>query len=300
MRKIKIITDSCSDLNGELLEKYDIDYGRMYTVDQGKETEASLTWEHFSPKELYDKIRNGSRITTTQVPMQEFMRIFKKYLDQDYDIIYIACSSKQSSSVNTGTVAAKDILKDYPDARIECIDSLNACIGEGILAMHASELVTAGKTFDEIVSEINGMRNNIQEFIAPVSLEYMKRAGRVKASKAFMGNLFNVKPILISDADGVQTPIKKAKGRKQSMEEIVNLMAEAITEPETRTIYIANADCSEEDINYVREQIKAKIKCKDIVPITIGPIIGASIGPDAIGVWSIGKEITYRVGEAKA
>ena len=169
-----------------------------------------------------------------------------------------------------------------------------------MLAIRASELVSEGKSFDEIVSEINGIRNNVQEFVTPVSLEYMKRAGRVKASKAFMGNLMGVKPILISDADGVQTPIKKAKGRKQSMEEIVNLMAEDITEPEKRTIYIANADCKQEEIDYIRDLIKQKINCKDIVPITIGPIIGASIGPDAIGVWSFGKEITYRVGEAKA
>lgn len=298
MRKIKIITDSCSDLSGELLEKYDIDYGRMYTVDQGKETEASLTWEHYTPKELYDKIRNGARITTTQVPMQEFMRIFKKYLDEGYDIIYIACSSKQSSSVNTGTVAAKDILKDYPDAKIACIDALNASIGEGLLAIHASELVSQGKGFDEIVNEINGMRNNVQEFITVHSLEYMKRAGRVKASAAFFGNLMGVKPILISDADGVQTPCKKVRGRKQSLEEIVNLLADAMDAPEDKTVYIMHADANEEEINYVKDLIKQKIKCKDIAVLTIGPIIGASIGPDALGVWGLGKEITYRVSEA--
>ena len=76
MAKVKIITDSCSDLSGELLQKYDIDYAKMRTVYDGKESEASLLWDGFSAKEFYDLMREGKRITTTQVPIQEFERVF--------------------------------------------------------------------------------------------------------------------------------------------------------------------------------------------------------------------------------
>lgn len=44
MRKVKIITDSCADLSAEQLEKYDIDYARMSTIEDGKESPALLTW----------------------------------------------------------------------------------------------------------------------------------------------------------------------------------------------------------------------------------------------------------------
>lgn len=81
MNKVKIITDSCSDLSGELLTKYDIDYAKMTTVCEGVQQEASLLWEYYSPKELYDKIRNGIRVTTTQVPPEEFTRIFDLYIN---------------------------------------------------------------------------------------------------------------------------------------------------------------------------------------------------------------------------
>ncbi|MBR6102394.1 MAG: DegV family protein [Ruminococcus sp.] len=299
MRPIKILTDSCSDMSGELLEKYDIDYARMNTVRAGKETEASLTWEYYTPKELYDIMRGGERVTTTQVPVNEFMRIFGKYLDLGFDIIYIGCSLKQSGSVNTGKVAAADILKKYPDAKITCIDSLNACIGEGILAIYASELAAEGKGYDEIVEAVNARRNNVVEYVTVHSLDALKRAGRVKASSAFFGNLMGVKPILISDADGVQTPIKKVRGRANSLEEMVSMMAENMIEPEKQYVYLAHADCSQEELDSIRGMIKAKIPCKGIVTVYIGPIIGASIGPDAIGLWAFGKEITYRVGEAK-
>ena len=129
MRKIKIVTDSCSDLKKSIREKYDIDYLQMFTVRDAKETPASLDWEYYSPKDLYDTIRDGNRVTTTQVPAVNFENGFKKFLDEGFDIVYIACSSKLSGSVNTGRKVAEEMLKDYPDATIRCVDSLNACGG---------------------------------------------------------------------------------------------------------------------------------------------------------------------------
>lgn len=294
MNKVKIITDSCSDLSGELLTKYDIDYAKMTTVCEGVQQEASLLWEYYSPKELYDKIRNGIRVTTTQVPPEEFTRIFDLYIN-DYDIVYIGCSTKQSGSVNTAAVIAKQYKEKYPDSSIYCIDSLNASIGEGMLAIKAAEMRDEGKSAKEIFDSVSAMRNNVREFITVHTLEYLRRCGRVKATAAFFGNLMGVKPILISDANGAQTPVKKVKGRKNSFAEIVNLMKENITDSENQTIYLVHADCDPAEIEALKNDTLSKIKCKDVLPLYIGPIIGASVGPDAIGLFAFGTEVTYAV-----
>lgn len=294
MNKVKIITDSCSDLSGELLTKYDIDYAKMTTVCEGVQQEASLLWEYYSPKELYDKIRNGIKVTTTQVPPEEFTRIFDLYIN-DYDIVYIGCSTKQSGSVNTAAVIAKQYKEKYPDSSIYCIDSLNASIGEGMLAIKAAEMRDEGKSAKEIFDSVSAMKNNVREFITVHTLEYLRRCGRVKATAAFFGNLMGVKPILISDANGVQTPVKKVKGRKNSFAEIVNLMKENITDSENQTIYLVHADCDPAEIEALKNETLSKIKCKDVLPLYIGPIIGASVGPDAIGLFAFGTEVTYAV-----
>lgn len=294
MNKVKIITDSCSDLSGELLIKYDIDYAKMTTVCEGVQQEASLLWEYYSPKELYDKIRNGIRVTTTQVPPEEFTRIFDLYIN-DYDIVYIGCSTKQSGSVNTAAVIAKQYKEKYPDSSIYCIDSLNASIGEGMLAIKAAEMRDEGKSAKEIFDSVSAMRNNVREFITVHTLEYLRRCGRVKATAAFFGNLMGVKPILISDANGAQTPVKKVKGRKNSFAEIVDLMKENITDSENQTIYLVHADCDPAEIEALKNETLSKIKCKDVLPLYIGPIIGASVGPDAIGLFAFGTEVTYAV-----
>ena len=118
MRPVKILTDTCSDMPRDLRQKYDIDYVMMNTVRNGKETPASIDWEFFSAKELYDVIRGGERVTTTMVPPTEFQKYFRAELEKGNDIVYVACASKMTGSVNVGRVEAENILKEYPGATL--------------------------------------------------------------------------------------------------------------------------------------------------------------------------------------
>ena len=297
MRKVKIITDSCADINSELLEKYNIDFAKMSTVEDGTESPALLTWTPEEAHRLYETIRSGKRITTAQVSVEEFNSLFGKYLDEGYDIVYIACSSKQSGSVNTGFVTAQKLLANYPDAKIYCIDSLNASLGEGMLAVEAAKLAMQGKSADEINEEILAIRKNINQFVTVHTLDHLKKAGRVSASSAFFGNLMGVKPILVSDVNGVQIAIKKVKGRQTSFREIVSLLKEAVAGKENVTVYIAHADCAENEVEALVNLVKSEIAPDNIHVGYIGPIIGASIGPDAVGVWALGNPVTYTAEE---
>ena len=71
MRKVKIITDSCADLSAEQLEKYDIDYARMSTIEDGKESPALLTWTPAEAHRLYETIR--SSLVNRRFKIKNFM-----------------------------------------------------------------------------------------------------------------------------------------------------------------------------------------------------------------------------------
>lgn len=295
MRNVKIITDSCGDLDGELLEKYNIDYCEMSVIEDGNVAPAKLTWTREEAHRLYETIRGGKRITTAQTTAETFTEVFTRYLNEGCDIVYIGCSSKQSGSVHTGQVVAEKLLPDYPDAKIYCIDSLNASIGEGMLAIEAAKWAKNGKSATEISDHILAVQKNVQQFVTVHTLEHLRKAGRVSASSAFFGNLMGVKPILISDVNGTQTPIKKVRGRQNSLKEIVAQLKENITDPENQTIYIAHADCDMAEVDALVNMVKTEIPCRDVFVGMIGPIIGASVGPDAVGVWGFGKPVTYEV-----
>ncbi|MBQ6387118.1 MAG: DegV family protein [Ruminococcus sp.] len=288
MRKVKIVTDSCSDLKKSIREKYDIDYLQMYTVRDGKETAASLDWEYYSPKELYDTIRDGNRVTTTQVPAVNFERGFKQFLEDGFDVVYIACSSKLSGSVHTGRMVAKEMLKDYPVAKIRCVDSFNASAGEGLVAVRAAQLRDEGLDADAIADRLDAVKNHVNQFVTVHSLNALRAAGRVKASAAFFGNLLGVKPILISDKNGDNVALKKVKGRYNSIAELAELTADSIILEDNPFIYVVHSDC-EDEAKETEKLLLEKIPGCRVEIGYIGPIIGASIGADALGVFSWGK-----------
>ncbi len=297
MRKVQIITDSCSDLTPELLERYHLDYAQMTTVYEGMTAPADLAWTPQDVHKFYDIMRSGGRITTTQVPMEEFNRIFRKYLEQDCDIVYIGCSLKQSGSVNTASVLAKKLMEEYPGATICCINSLRASMGLGVLAIEAAKFAEKGASAEETAEYMNGRLNHSRQFVTAHTLDYLKRAGRVKASSAFFGNLLGVKPIIVADADGEQVAYKKVKGRTASFSELIDLMKEQLSDANDEAIYLAHADCRQEEVDEIVEMIRQKIPGRDVYVGYIGPIIGASIGPDAVGLFAIGEEQTFRIGE---
>lgn len=297
MKKVKIITDSCADLTVAQLTKYNIDYAKMSTSYNGEESPALLTWTESEVHNLYNVMREGNRITTAQVSVEEFQRIFDEYLKESYDIVYIGCSSKQSGSVNTAYVTARRMTEQYPDSKIICIDSLNASMGEGMLAIEAAKMAADGKSAEEIERRILSIRKNVNQYATVHSLDALKRAGRVKGPAAFFGNLMGVKPIIIADANGEQAAYRKVKGRQKSFEEIVDMLKKSIVDPEKQTVYVLHADCSDDEINRLVELIKKEIPCQGIEIGYIGPIIGASIGPDAVGIWGFGQEVTYRTEE---
>lgn len=129
----------------------------------------------------------------------------------------------------------------------------------------------------------------VNQFCTVHSLDALKRAGRVKATSAFFGNLLGVKPIIISNKDGNNEPIKKVKGRYQSMNEIVKLMAENIVAPEKQTVYICHGD-SGEDAKELEKMVKDVLPGIKTYICCLGPIIGASIGPDALALYTFGQD----------
>lgn len=296
MKEFVIFGDSTCDLDKETREKYGLDYVPMNYVLEGKEYPASLDWESLSVKDFYNEMRSGKRITTTQVPDPVFEEKFESAIKEGKDVLYIGCSSALSGSVVRGTAVAKELMEKYPDAKIRCVDALNSSFGQGIMLMKASDMRKEGRTLDETADFIEANRNKVHQIATVGNLTFLKKAGRVTASSAFFGNLIGIKPIIISDAKGQNWAIKKVKGSSAAREEIANMTANEIVNPEDQIIYISHAD-DEAAAAEIKEFILSKVKCKDVVYGYIGPIVGASVGPGTTNVYFLGDEITI-IGEA--
>ena len=119
MANIRIFTDTNADLTKELREQYNIEYFKMCNVIDGEVIPADLDWKQFTPKEFYDMLREGKkRVSTTQVPAEDFRVRFTECAKAGETVIYVACALPLSSSVSTAAVVARDVMAEYPEAKI--------------------------------------------------------------------------------------------------------------------------------------------------------------------------------------
>ena len=294
-RNFVIVVDSCSDLSKEVREQNEIKYVKMGLVKNvGKENEeeipASLDGDVFTHKELFDWLRGGMTMKTTQVSMEEYQNVFGKILEEGNDILYIACSSALSGSYNFSLMVKEELLEKHPEAKIVCVDSLCSCMGQGLMALDCAQMKKEGKTLEELEAYLEENKLCYHQFATVETLEYLRKAGRVKAAAAFFGNIFGVKPMIISDAKGQNFAVKKVKGRRNSLVEVVKMAKECLVNPETQTIYVVHADTLN-DAEFVKDLLIKEVNPKEVVVTNMGPIIGVSTGPGTIGVYGKGKKV---------
>lgn len=294
-REFVIVVDSCSDLSKELREQNGIEYVKMGVVkklkDKDEEIPASLDWDLFTNKELFDWQRNGMHLKTSQVSTKEFQNVFGRLVEQGHDVLYVACSSALSGSYNYSLIVRDEILEKHPEAKIVCVDTLCSCLGQGMMALDVAKMKQDGKSLEECAQYLEDNKLCYNQIATVETLQYLKDAGRVKAASAFFGNLFGVKPMIISDAIGQNYAVKKIKGRKNSIIEMVNMLKEVIVEPEKQTLWIAHADCIE-DAQYLKDLIEREVHPKEVRIEFMGPIIGVSTGPGTLGLYVKGKKVT--------
>ncbi len=298
MAKFQIFTDSCSDLPAEDRERYHLDYCRMNVVVDGEEKVADLDWNEFKPEEFYGWLSAGRHLKTTQVPITEFINRFTPYLEKGIDVLYIACSSKCSGSINVFELAKQQLLTQFPERTLIGIDSLNACFGEGILSILASMKQDEGASIEEVAEYVCGIRNNMMQFATVETLNYIKAAGRIKASKAFMGNLFHKKPIFISDAHGDNYTLGTVTGTKAADAELLKGTLARLQKEHFNVVYIGQG-MAQERAERLKEKILAAFDDIEVRICWIGPIIGTTCGPGVLAVFGYGKEVTCHSEDGK-
>lgn len=292
MAKFKIFTDSCSDLGTVLRKKYDIEYVHMGLVVDGEEKRADLDWQDYSPEEFYGWLKAGKKVKTTQVSVTEFLDCFRPVMREGYDVLYLGCSSALSGSVNTCEVLVKaQLLEEFPDRKVIAVDTLLASGVEGMLAIRAAELRADGKSLEEVAAWCEENKKYFNQFATVDTLTYLKEAGRIKGAKAFFGNLMGVKPIFISDAHGNNAVIKKAKGTKNSLEELIQGIKDTIDVNQYKKVFIGQG-MAQERAEYIKKRLEEELNVEATI-IWIGPIVGTTCGPGVVATFCFGKEVTY-------
>ena len=120
-------------------------------------------------------------------------------------------------------------------------------------------------------------------------LHHLHRGGRISKATAVLGSMVQIKPIIHMDNEGKLQVIGKERGRKKSLNKIVDMAAEQAKGWENDLILITHGDCVE-DAEYVAERVRAKMGVDNILINNIGTVIGSHTGPGVVAVFCMGEK----------
>ncbi|HQO95107.1 MAG TPA: DegV family protein [Sedimentibacter sp.] len=289
MKDYIIVTESTSDLPQDLVDELDI---KVIPMTFGFENESYLNYPDNRELDIhifYDRVKKGERSITALVNSKTFEEYFEPIIKSGNDILYIGFSSALSGTYSASLIAAEELKQKYPDSKIICIDTLAASMGEGLLVYYAAKLKQEGRNIDEVSQWVLDNRLSLCQWFTVDDLNHLKRGGRISAMTATVGSALNVKPILHVDNEGRLIPVHNVRGRKKSINSLLEHMEKLCVNPQGQTIFISHADCLE-DTEYLADLIKEKFPVKEVVLNFIGPVIGSHTGQGAIALFFIGKE----------
>ena len=289
MKDYIIITDSSCDLTPALASEAQIEVIPLQLTMEGKEYRNLLDGSDIDPKTFYTKLRGGVTASTSAVNPDVFSEVFKKILNQGKDILYLGFSSGLSSTFHASTIAAEELMQEYSDSKIYCVDTLAASLGQGLLVFLAAEKKKAGAAIEEVRDFVEQNKLHLCHWFTVDDLNHLKRGGRVSATTALVGTMLNIKPILHVDDEGHLINVGKVRGRKASIESLLSHMKESAINPSQQTVFISHGDC-EEDALTLKKMVEKEFSPKRIEINTIGPVIGAHSGPGTLALFFLGDK----------
>lgn len=276
MNNIKIICDSLSDVNKEYLEKYDIDVVPLTLILNGKEYRDSID---IQPEEFYKILREENvHPKTSQATYAQFKEVFDKYTKEGKTILYIS-----GSAAATGTCQSAIMAKNDTEGEIYIYDTSNLSFGAGFFVVRAAEMINEGKTIDEIFKALDKIKEKYILMFSVDTLEYLKKGGRISSTKATVGSLLNIKPIL-EVKDGLVSQVGQVRGKKNVLNKMIEYVKERLGDDlEQEEIYIGYSDDTKET-EKLTEIAKEVFKPKKIGYFMVGTCIGAHSGPGVGGI----------------
>lgn len=289
MAEYVIFTDSSCDLPASLANELEIVVNNLSLVIEGKEYVNYLDGREIGFSQYYNMLREGKMGTTSAVNIESFCGIMEPVLKQGKDILYLGFSSGLSSTYSAGVQAALELSEKYPERKIYTVDTLAASLGEGMLVYYAVMEKKKGKSIEEVRDYVESVKLNMCHWFTVNDLNHLKRGGRVSATTALAGTILQIKPVMHVDNDGKLINVEKAKGRRNSIKRMAQIMAETAIDAENQTIFISHGDCLE-DAEYLASVIREKISVKDIIINYVGPVIGTHSGPGTLALFFFGKQ----------
>lgn len=292
MEKIKLITDSASDITLEQERENDITVLNYSFLLDEKSYESRVD---LSNEEFYRLLESSTSLpSTSQITVFRFVELYEEAEAAGYtDLIVTLINRDASATYGNAEAARVQFYEAHPECRdhfcIRLIDSRTYTMGYGYAVLVAAELVKAGKSADEVEDFIRDWLSYVLIYFAPYTLKYAKKSGRIPGAVAVVGEALGIKPIM-RICDHKIDNNEMIRGEKKLIPKIAE---KVLSEIEPGTPYIVLNGNNPADGDSLAELLSDALGYAPVLRTEIGSIIASHAGPKVVGAVFRSKNANY-------
>lgn len=273
--KIALLVDSMCDVPRELINKFGIKFLPAKIIYPEKEFSDRVD---IQPDEVYSRM--PEEIPTTSVPsLQEIKDMLEKIQQEGFThLLAVHISSRLSGT----SQAVQLIARDFDNFKVKVVDTKTLSMGTGWMVLDAAHNIANGVSFDKVVENLQKLQPRVQIYYIVETLEYLRRGGRIGRVAGMLGEFLHLKPVISVDTDGTYYTYCKARGRKKSIEKLVEIVEQAVADKQINLAVLhggASREC---------EKLVARLRklpnIKELITSDISPALGVHTGPGLLGI----------------
>ncbi|MGB4440651.1 MAG: DegV family protein [Coriobacteriia bacterium] len=232
---------------------------------------------------FYDALAKSPNWPTTSQPsVQDVVDLMTEHVEAGHDVVGVFISELMSGTYSTALLARDLVRESHPDAVIEVVDGRSNSMELGYAVLAAAEKAAEGGTAEECVAAAKERMLHTRFLFTPMTLEYLKRGGRIGNASALLATLLQIKPVL-TVVDGVTDTFAKVRTLQKAHDLIVDTFAADIRDKgglcEVYVHHIHDLVAGEK----FRARI-AEVAGRAVELLDIGPAVGTHVGPGTIAV----------------
>ena len=277
---VKILSDSTCDLSQELLEKYDISILPLHILLGEKEYCDGVD---ITPDEIFQWSDAQKTTPKTSAPALDMaMEMLEPFVKEKQPVICFSISEDMSTSANVMRMAVSEL---EAEDLVTVIDSASLSTGIGLLVLHAAEMAQAGKTVEEIQTEIEELKSKVRASFVVDTLLYLYRGGLA----AMFGSALHLHPMIVVE-NGKMHSSKKYRGKlSKVILDYAKDLKEQMEQARSERVFITHSGCSPEVVEKVRSYLEELHIFDEILITRAGGVISSHCGPGTLGVLFIEK-----------
>jgi hypothetical protein len=277
--RFAVITDSAADIADADLERLDIHMVpcRLQFGDRGYLDKVSIT-----SAEFYEELStNPVHPTTSQPAPGDFRRQFQ-FLASHFDDVLSINITAAASGTHSAALAAAERVNAH--GRVHVLDSRNASIGQGLLAVFAAECAHAGLSIEETVAAVKELIPQTRTYGVLRDIRYAVRGGRVPAWVRTVAEFLNVTPFIRATNEGRITPSGFAFGKNSVIRKFAKTVVRHSRGLGPLTIAVGHANCPQDAAELEQLLRRGLPQIERLTTAELGSALGVHAGPGSLVV----------------